>query len=544
MTKKSSRTSKANKNNQKRYTPKEYDWMLVRTITSIFLLYMFVLYPLCMHDKYFDITITKYRFFMVGVIFYAFFMLVAVSLRTMDDFHYKSKIKKSSSDANVSFIGMLKKKLMPADIFMGLFLVSGFMAWLMAEDKKAAFTGEMGRRCGLQFMLLVFLMYLCISYGYKLKPYILPIFSVVGSLTYILAIMQHMKIDVFHLLEDVATKQKNSFISTFGNINTFASFLCVALALFMGCFLFEKIIWKKIVYAVHIFLGFAAIITANSDIAYAGCGAAIICLLFIAVYFEKIYEFFQIALLGSLGYTTMAVLIRYSNVETKKLTGFNRIAEQLTILLLIVLITLVITVLCKLIRKSNKKKTEIKTAEIKKKMLITAGIVFVVMLTTIVYGISHHWDIFTFNDKWGTYRGFVWKRLGELYAGFPFMNKLFGNGNESVRALMSEHYYDEMLSLTKTIYDNAHNEYLQYLVTMGIFGVVSYLGFMITVLSKSIQYGKNNPDILVVGLSLFAYLIQAIFNINQSITTPYAFLLAALIIGMCRYERNRDLSNG
>jgi O-antigen ligase len=177
------------------------------------------------------------------------------------------------------------------------------------------------------------------------------------------------------------------------------------------------------------------------------------------------------------------------------------------------------------------------------------------MLAVIIIGIINKWPIFTFDDLWGNYRGFIWNRLCRLYNDFPLLKKIFGNGNESIMELMSVNYYEEMYDLTGTIYDSAHNEYLQYLVTTGLFGLVSYAGLCVSTiingvkssgeLRKSKEHNISDklhvseisitdvlPLILVAAYA--AYLVQAAFNVIQPITTPYAFLLVAMLAGMRR----------
>ena len=46
-------------------------------ITTLFLIYMGAAYPLIMHDKYFDITVTKYRAFYIALCIYAVLMVLA-----------------------------------------------------------------------------------------------------------------------------------------------------------------------------------------------------------------------------------------------------------------------------------------------------------------------------------------------------------------------------------------------------------------------------------------------------------------------------------
>ena len=49
-----------------------------------------------------------------------------------------------------------------------------------------------------------------------------------------------------------------------------------------------------------------------------------------------------------------------------------------------------------------------------------------------------------------------------------------------MKSIMTDRYYDDMMNAVGVIYDNAHNEYLQYLITTGIFGAVSYVGLLVT----------------------------------------------------------------
>ena len=54
------------------------------SITTAFLLYMFVVFPLVLHDGYMDITITKYNFFKNGVLIYGILMCLTFILGFTD----------------------------------------------------------------------------------------------------------------------------------------------------------------------------------------------------------------------------------------------------------------------------------------------------------------------------------------------------------------------------------------------------------------------------------------------------------------------------
>ena len=67
------------------YKKKSGDGRTTQNGLSIaFLLYMGILYPLIMHDKYFDITLTKYKAFEVALCIYAVLMALAVLLDIFD----------------------------------------------------------------------------------------------------------------------------------------------------------------------------------------------------------------------------------------------------------------------------------------------------------------------------------------------------------------------------------------------------------------------------------------------------------------------------
>lgn len=123
---------------------------------------------------------------------------------------------------------------------MGAFVLSGTLAWIMADDKMAAYTGSMGRRCGLEFLVLVLVLYIGIGSGYKWQQ-----IHSTGVFCYqwtciLMGSLQHTDIDVFHLLSHIREDQQAMFLSTFGNINIFAGFVCTSVAFFSGMYLIEE----------------------------------------------------------------------------------------------------------------------------------------------------------------------------------------------------------------------------------------------------------------------------------------------------------------
>ncbi len=526
---------------------------LMTGITSAFLLYMLVIYPLALHDHYFDITYTKYTVFKVGVILFAVIwamglviVLTGINAGGMKGRHAGGNVKVGTMD---KLKAVICDGVYGTDICMVLFFVSGVMSFIMAEDKKNAFTGAQGRYCGLAFMILIFIMYIIVSARVsnmeKMWSLISMVFVLVSSVTFIIAILQNIGFDPFKLLDGINRKQRNIYVSTFGNIDIFGSFICIALPLFMGLYVTEKSNIKRIVYGIGVFAGFMAFIPANADVVFAGVGAAIIAVLFATVYMERVDRLFELVMLGSGGYLGMVLLRMLVGTNGAKITGFNRLAEHPALLVIIFAVVLFIRLIIQVY--INKNKTEIYINENKSevyinkqkngtgiKLIIALAVVLISGIAVIIYGRKNNLAMFDFNDKWGSYRGYIWRRVTGLYGELPFVQKIFGHGNESIRSLMDDRFYDEMLQITGTVYDNAHNEYLQYLVTQGLFGMLSYGGVVVTAAIAGVKKIKKSPYILGLLLAVISYGVQAIFNVNQCITTPYMFLMTAMLICVCR----------
>ena len=46
-------------------------------------------------------------------------------------------------------------------------------------------------------------------------------------------------------------------------------------------------------------------------------------------------------------------------------------------------------------------------------------------------------DFFHFDDSWGTYRGFIWKRSFWIFLDLPLIQKIFGCGLDTLRTMMN-----------------------------------------------------------------------------------------------------------
>jgi O-antigen ligase len=164
--------------------------------------------------------------------------------------------------------------------------------------------------------------------------------------------------------------------------------------------------------------------------------------------------------------------------------------------------------------------------------VVIAGAVFV------IYGIKSGDSIFKFDYKWGTYRGYIWSKCWETFKDAPLLKKLFGYGNESIKQAVTVPNYNDMVAKTNRIYDNAHNEVLQYLITLGLFGALSYIALVVSAVWYMCKYGAKTMHTYIPVFVVCGYFVQGLVNLNQPITTPLFFVILGMGVGYAREQVN------
>ncbi len=492
------------------------------------LLYLFVifgLYPLFIDvkNRYFNITATKAHFFLVSTLIYLMFILLAYGIEILLIRYYGSQDQIWKEPTVIFFRPVF---------WMALFLLANIMAWFMAEDKGKAWTGEDGRRFGLAMVLVIVCMFFFLARECRLKPWIFYVVFVSAIMAFFLSITQHFGWDFLKLRLGVAEKQKEMFISTFGNINTFASYICLALPVFLAVFIFSDRLSARITAGIGTVAGAMSIITAKSDNVYLGIFAAVLLLFYLSVLNKHIGRYAAALFLMSCGLCIMAVLNECLHGSTKHLNGFAAVVEDKRYMAALTVFLAVVSLILIVLRK--KKPQLYQSFQSRRFLLIITLMLIAIAGVGIGIGVHSQNELFVFNDKWGTYRGYIWKRGFSLFQDAPLRNKLFGYGNETISHLMKEYYYDEMIAVTNRLYDNCHNEFLQYLVTTGLFGLISYLGLLITAFRYMWKRAQKDPFVIACLCGCAAYVAQSIVNLNQPITTPLYFVMLAAGVGAAR----------
>lgn len=611
--------------------------------TTVYVLFMFCVFPLMTHDRYYDILTFRYHTYLTVTAILSAITAVLLILRAASRKKSSSTAISTSSryDASVDASNPLtrighyiKHRILPSltitdRCFLILYLVialstafSQYPYEALHGFWKAENGNIIGRYQGLLSWTAYLAMYFIVSHFYRPRHWhIYPIFLTI-SLACLWGIADFFLLDPFHFLELVDGTNRYTFVSSFGNINTYTAFTGMSLAFAGTLFIFsDRTLDTILAYLVLIITAFADVmgLSANVFLSLGITMALLPMLCFRNARGLTRYLFMLSTILFAISVTGAIVnagVPTTANHEASELIGLGQkktmpwlTAAAFTITLLLTLIlnkknstnltsgaSLVTDTSEKSIitkEEIDRKKTSIVADEGIKKtktsatdderidgkgsstvaatgkeaniyhvfcriwtILILAVICLVIALLlavnlghlTVPYPFSKFLII---NDTWGTNRGLNW-RLGFTHwrDHLPFLKKIIGHGPDTYYIIMMDNYREEMKTTYYNVLDSAHNEYLEFLLTIGLFGLLSYLAVQFSTIrrtwkksviglnnreitaEKEREFNKENRFQLIITALLYAlitYLMQAFVNIAVPILFPIMILILSVI---------------
>lgn len=80
----------------------------------------------------------------------------------------------------------------------------------------------------------------------------------------------------------------------------------------------------------------------------------------------------------------------------------------------------------------------------------------------------------------------------------------------------------------ETCLTNAHNEWLTILVDIGVLGLVSYAGMMISVIRNFLHAGKKSMLVGACGFCVLAYTVNNMFSFQQVMNISTVFVIMGI----------------
>lgn len=516
-------------NNQSNYNVRN-------SLVNYYLLIMFTFFPIFLSDQYSHARTDKFILYVIlsGILIIS---TLFVSLAYINNKNGASNIEDS-----------LKFKLSAPDICFLLFFVFALISTLTSDHKLDSLTGNSGRNNGLILLLIYLLVYFTLSRFYYYKEYVIIAYIVVSSFVALLSVLHFFYIDPFGLLDGYGADIVEDFASTIGNKNTIASFMCLFLPVSIALFVISTKRYLKITSGFGIFFAYTGLLTANSNSAFIGL-VAVLCVMLII--FTRKFEYLRAYFLALFIMFSSAKIFRLFSLMLHDNSKVFESIQQHLVYGKYAYIPIILCLAIYLIMTLFKKKIEChyKTKPLKIIFISLTALLFSALLFAFIYfsnfdlktDLGSFEKLLRFNEEWGTHRGYMWIYGIKEYGSFDIVHKLLGSGPDTFYHVF-EPYFQGLYKFGDTSTDCIHNEYLNYLVTQGILGLLSYVSLLVTVTVRSIKNSRKNPIIFLFIFSVICYAAQSVVNLYQPITTPIFFIFISLCEALNRSETKRVLA--
>ncbi len=361
----------------------------------------------------------------------------------------------------------LRKKTF-LDIPILLFFISQVISTYYSIDTHTSFFGYYSRLNGGLLSLICYLILffiLSVYIDFDFKNKIINFSLFSAFLVSIYAIAQHFGIDKNLWVQDVQSR----VFSTFGQPNWLAAYLCILIPFSIFKFFNSKTLLHRSYFLILTSSFYISILFTKSK------SGIIACIISLILHF--IIYFFQ-------------------NLKNK-----SSLKKIFIFTLIFILLTFTINNPIKdyLFPQKLNTQTTLNTTE-SSKMLITSSS-----------------DI----------RKIVWKGAIDLWKKFP----VFGTG---VETFAYSYYWTRPIEHNLTsewdfLYNKAHNEYINYLATTGIIGLITYCIIIITILIRCLKKLKSEPLSPIIFVSFITILTTNAAGFSVATTSLFFFLLPTLL---------------
>ena len=507
---------------------------------GIGVLIILAIFPLYYRDYYYDILVAKYTFYYVTMLgLFGVLLLISAAAVIIDGKEY------GFSHTKGFFSNFSKKKIrdhvLITDWFLLAFLLVGVISTLQSDYVYESFWGNEGRYMGMFLLLLYGASYFIISRCLKFRRWYLDVFLAAGLVVCGIGILHFFQIDPIGFKEGLTERDYKMFTSTIGNINTYTSYVALISGMSVVLFVSAENGKRKIWYGINVVVSLFALITGISDNAYLALMALFGLLplyLFNSLAGVKKYVLMVAVLFTEFQF--IDGIIQAYPAGVMEISGLFEVIVGYDKLGLVVAALWALTVIL-YVADAKLPQTSFAKKESNTGRWIWLGVIILVILGVgyAIYDANINGNAerygalqgyLVINDDWGTHRWYIWRIGMESYGKFPLIHKIFGYGPDTFGIITVTNYYEEMVQRYGEKFDSAHNEYLQYLITIGIAGLAAYLSLLVTSIAAMIRKAKKVPFLMGIPFALICYGAQAAVNISVPIVAPV--MMTLLMVGV------------
>lgn len=403
-------------------------------------------------------------------------------------------------------------------------VLSGAVSFIFSVDKKTAFWGIEGWRCGFLSLFLMAFFGLILSNISTLPVWGICLMLLVPGLEFVLGIMN--RFGIYTVFSGTAN---SGYLATIGNINWYAGFLSVFLPLGIGIMYAQRPFSKLFfINGIYVILGVAALFLQGSDGALLIIISSYILLLLYSLFssdFELVRKWLiQLFVLGvgmSFAQVMLTLFGEMYTYEDNLLVGILNMNTGIIIMAAAFFLYNLVKLL-----------DEIKVS-FKGRLLGKAAAFAVIML--ILTGI--YIAAGNFSDEFGNGRGLIWRMCTDVFLGFSPWEKMVGVGQDCLYPYamkspsMSEAFTG---AFGGDILTNAHCELLTVLIERGFIGACTYLGLFISILYDVLWAKERENAAIACALPIFSYFVYSQISFSQVTATPYVYILIGIYLAFSR----------
>ena len=503
------------------------------TCSRIYAALMLSLFIFAFHNNYIDIQDFKSKLFLSMT---AVYLILEVLLLLPCFLHLQGHSRKQPVFPKKPFE---KSRL----VFPLMFAAALLCGWLFSEWPSEAAWGSSGRQMGAIPLLLCVLVYFVLSLTFEYSHLLTVVFAVSVAAQILLGILNLWGLDPLGMYINLIDEQHAFFIGTIGSKNVTATYLCLVMPVLAAWFALAKG-WRTYAYAILLFLGFYYGLGVSSDSFLIGMAAAFAVMLWHGMSGsgdERLSRLHHAAAVFGLYYAAaLAMSATVRLVRSPFMLAFPHdglIGNALKPTGLVMTGAAgALLIIWTIMRERKQDPADLLPVRNTLFSVLAGAAVLLIIFAVIINFLptERKADLpvflrrFILTDSFGSNRGYIWKRSAEVFAGLPFIKKLIGVGADCFYLLMMPLYGNEMTILYGAPFADAHNEFLQFLVTTGILGVTGYFGTMLTGCFRNHADRTGAQAGQVCRMVIAAYIAQGMVNNPMIMTTPLLFIFLAV----------------
>ena len=527
-------------------------------IVGLWVMAMFTIFPLIYNDFYFDILQTKYYTVLTLSIIMILALIVICGFAGGFKNFFDNLNKKG-------FVVWFKEEFSIWDICIMVFwLMSALSTAFAGRFIMESITGDKGRYSGLLLISIYVILYFTVSRMFSFGKVYFTVFLAVSIPVCLFGYTDYFNMDILGFKEKISPEQWPIFTSTIGNINTYTAVLAFYIAIAGTLFITTPFksdngrgesIGKIVFYYVIMLMNFIALAMGTSDNGYLTLAAFFGLVPFVAFRTMEGVRRFLLTIFTYLLGIKIIQLINISYVgKVLGISGLYDFISDFKYLNLIIAVLALTVIIMYVLEYRKKEKRRDNESLLRSLRYIWLAILVIVFAAIVFMGMKINSDVtaakekygaladyFVFNDSWGTFRGYIWRAAVEEYMKFPLLHKIFGSGPDTFGLYIGLLRNEEMTSVTGQFFDATHNEYIQFLFTLGPIATIAYILALILpsveALRTRLFYLRDNtmlPYLYACAIAVICYATQAVVNLNLPVVTPFLWIFLSIMVAILR----------